>query len=168
MGYAERRAWSDQFIPAIKRIVGPLLLTPSTFDVDVQQATDLIVLTAKDMRIAARVRRNKYAMQYPYEFTVRSRYDGGCRTELQKLVDGWGDWMFYGHAEDSCAGFVRWMVIDLSAWRAHLIRDRGDLIYEEKSNGDGTHFVAFDVRSFQGQPPLLVASSFDLELKEAA
>jgi hypothetical protein len=54
--YRRDRAWSDAFIPAIKKIVGPYLLEPSSFEIDAQQATDLIVLLARDLRIAARVR----------------------------------------------------------------------------------------------------------------
>lgn len=175
MGYESDRAWSDQFIPAMRQIIGPFLLEPSSFEVDTKQASDLVVLRARDQMVACRVRRQGYAERYPYEFTVRSHRDSGARTEMEKLVDGWGDWMFYGH-EDGNGGFSRWWLIDLHSWRAALIRDGARtkagkvsrIRYESKSNFDGTHFVAFDLRSFPASPPILVGSSHDLPVLEAA
>lgn len=162
--YKLDRAWSDQFIPAIRQIVGPHLLVPSPLDVDCQQAADLIVLKARDMTIAARVRRFGYAERYPYEFTIRSKRDSGHKTELSKLMDGWGDWMFYGHASVSEGKLDRWWLIDLHAWRQRLLKQgykKGwcDLVIS-KSNGDGTHFVAFDLRRFS--PSILIAGSHPL------
>jgi hypothetical protein len=53
MKYAEDRQWSDRFIPEIKRIVGPYLLTTTPDEIDCSQAADLMVFTARDMRLAA-------------------------------------------------------------------------------------------------------------------
>lgn len=167
MSYESDRKWSDAFIPAMKQIVGPLLLEPSSFEIDTKQATDLVVLRARDHMIAARVRRTGYADRYPFEFTVRSARDSGSRTELEKLVDGWGDWMFYGHAASNGFGFDRWFVINLHHFRAALIRDKKQIVYQKKSNFDGTHFISFDVRSFPQSPPLLVAASHQVPMLEA-
>jgi len=159
--YAADRSWSDGFIPEIKRIVGPRLLEPSALWQDAKEATDLIVLTARDMRIAARVRRPGYS-QYAHEFTIRERRDSGVETELSKIINGWGDWLFYGHASNNNRTFEKWMIVDLHAFRAGLIRDGHagvELKYESKKNGDGTHFKAFDTRSFPKHPPILIASN---------
>lgn len=170
MSYADNRAWSDQFIPEIARIVGPHLLVPAPFEMDAKQATDLIVLKARDMTIAARVRRRGYLERYPYEFTIRSRLDSGTKTELSKIVDGWADWMFYAHAGEQHGKLAAWFLIDLSAFRAALIRDgvrrNPKITWEEKPNGDGTHFVAFDLRIFE--PSILVASSHEISQAQAA
>jgi hypothetical protein len=160
--YKNDRAWSDEYIPTIKRIVGPYLLEPAPIEEDCKRATDLIILAARDKRIACRMRRPGYAEKYPYDFTVRSERDSGAETELSKLVNGYGDWMFYGHAAPIGAGRIsRWMLIDLHSWRAHLIRaeDRTRVVPVSNDNGDGTRFLAFDVRKFCGRPPILVASS---------
>lgn len=158
MSYDFDRRWSDAFIPAIKKIVGPLLLEESTFDVDTKQAADLVVLNARDKMIAARIRRPGYAERYPFEFTIRAKRDSGAKTELEKIVDGFGDWMLYGHASSTGADLCRWMVIDLDGLRAALIRKKA--AWKKQSNGDGTHFVAFDVRSLPEY--CLVASSFEV------
>lgn len=158
--YAINRRWSDTFLPEIKRIVGAHLLKTATDLLDMKQATDLLMLDAKDMRIAARVRRPGYSATYPYEFTIRSRVPSGAETELSKIVNGKGDWMFYGHASATGLGLDRWWLIDLKAFRAALIRQANSgvsLRCGDKKNPDGSCFKWFDIRSFPKEPPLVVA-----------
>jgi hypothetical protein len=159
--YIEDRKYSDKFIPKIKQIVGPLLLNETDFEIDAKEATDLIVLYAKDMRIAARIRRPGFAERYGNQITIRAHRDSGAETELLKIVNGWGDWMFYGH-DDNKGNIFPWYLIDLAAFRAALIRDGQNgikLRYGDKSNHDGTYFKWFDLTSFPKTPPILVASS---------
>lgn len=149
--YDINRSWSDRYLPQIKTIVGEQLLKAAPDLLDTKQATDLLMLDAKDMRIAARVRRPGYADRYPYEFTIRSRIPSGGETELSKIINGAGDWMFYGHASASGEGFERWWLIDLRAFRAALIRrslEGSGLHWGSKVNDDGTAFTWFDIRSF--------------------
>lgn len=159
--------WSDRFIPQIKQIVGPFLLEQANFVLDTKQATDLIVLNARDLRIAARVRRPGYAERFPYEFTIRSHIDTGSKTEFEKIIDGFGDWIFYGHADNDDL-ICRWWLVDLNSFRANLIRDKTKLKFEKRSNGDGTHFVAFDLRSFSPIPPIIISGSHTLCGKDVA
>lgn len=163
--YGSDRAFSDRMIPQIKALVGPHLLDVAPLELDLKQATDLIIFRARDVRIAARVRRAGFAARYPYEFTLRCHRDSGAETELAKISKGWGDWLFYGHAADEWGcGIAPWWLIDLAAFRSALIRlpDRRRLVMGTKSNGDGTAFAYFDIRSFPADPPLLVASSAPL------
>lgn len=155
--YRIDRGWSDLMCDEIRRIVGPYLLRPTTFELDTKYAADFFVFTAKDMTIAARVRRPGYAARYQFDFTLRSRRDNGAKTELSKVIDGWGDWFFYGHAtEDNTID--GWRLIDLQVFRATLIRRRKLLSKgREKNNGDGTHFMAFDIREFPEN--LIIGSS---------
>lgn len=165
MSYKTDRSWSDQFIPTMRQIIGPHLLEPSSVELDTTQAADLVVFRARNVTIACRVRRHGYADRYPFQFTIRSARDSGARTELEKFTDGWGDWMFYGHAAEGGPTIERWWLLDLAAWRAALIRDRRALRPEVRSNGDGTHFVAFDIRNFKpsvGCKPLVIAASHPL------
>lgn len=157
MGYKQDRQWSDLLIPQIKQIVGPYLLEETSFEVDTKQAADLIVLSAKTLTVACRVRRSGY-LRYANQFTIRAKRDNGTDTELYKITNGWGDWMFYGHADDNNE-IIRWALIDLNHFRAHMIRDRGSIKKGMVANGDGTHFAWFDMTTFPPFPPLLVASS---------
>lgn len=162
MSYAEDRAWSDQFIPHIRAIVGPRLLVESPLEVDTKQAADLIVLKARDMTVAARVRRAGYAERYPWDFTLRSRRDSGAKTEFRKIVEGWGDWLLYGH-EGEKSRLARWLLIDLHELRAEMIYDahrpsrRLPDPMKPIANGDGTHFIAYNVRRLPSR--IVVASS---------
>jgi hypothetical protein len=138
--------------------------------VDTKEAADLIVLKARDMRVAARVRRPGYADRYRYQFTVRSRLTNGAKTEMRKLIEGFADWMFYGHADADEQGLEDWMLIDLNVWRRHLLETGYNggwhhLVEEEKPNVDGaTQFMAFDIRRFPRQ--MLIAGNIEWQEPE--
>lgn len=158
--YDLNRRWSDRFLPEVKRLIGGYLIEAAPDPYDHFRATDLMMLEARDMRVAARVRRPGYAQRYPYQFTIRSQVSSGAQTELSKIVNGNGDWMFYGHSNAAQTGLESWKLIDLRAFRAGLIRKGSSgLSWGKKSNADGTQFTWFDVRSFPSDPPLVVASS---------
>lgn len=164
MSYREDRTFTDQYTPAIKGIVGPLLLEPAPLEEDAFRATDLMILKARDLRIGCRMRRDGFKDRFPFDFTIRSKRDNGTETEMRKFVNGFGDWFFYGHAAKEGISIDRWMVVDLAAWRAHLILKGWQYFVAGKtgSNNDGTHFMAFDARKFQGPPKLFIATSFPL------
>jgi hypothetical protein len=142
--------------------VGPLLLKPAPLELDTKEATDLIVLHAKDMRIAARVRFDfkgtPVADLWPFEFTIRSHRASGSKTEMAKIREGFGDWFFYCHAVgDKDIGL--WWLIDLDVLRKMLTKCKEGtqfLKFEQRDNGDGTFFVAFDIRSFPANPSIII------------
>lgn len=159
LSYAENRQWSDIWIPEIRRIVGPYLLEPSSFEVDTTQATDLVIVSSAKIQIACRVRRKGYLPKYAHDFTVRSQTKFGTKTELEKLIGGAADWMFYAHEGDS--DFARWMLLNLDVWRREMIVNKRVRSAASRANripnGDGTYFNAFDVRDFPAD--LLISTS---------
>ncbi len=160
MSYRSDREWSDPYLPEIKKLVGPHLLVPAPFEVDAEEATDLIVLRARDMQIACRVRRPGYAdnPKFRRQFPIRCERDSGAKTELAKIIDGFGDWMFYGHATDREAEINPWFLLDLHVFRAALIRHRRQPVaFESLDNGDGTYFKAYDIDSLP--PQFVIAAS---------
>ena len=163
--FKEDFAWSTQFIPAIKQIVGPRLLVPASLELDTKEATDLIIFMARDMRIAARMRSVGYEEKYPYDFTIRSRRDSGSETELSKIMSGWGDWFFYGH-DGGNSKISHWRIFDLNVFRrSHHMHEIGLetikwVVHPNKDvngNRDGTWFRAYDALSFPRG--LVIASS---------
>lgn len=156
MGYSRDRDFSDRFIPQITTIVGPHLLCPASFEQDCREACDLTILRGRDMTIACRIRRPGY-LKFARQFTIRSERETGAKTELQKIIEGFGDWLFYGHATADFSSIVPWMLINLSAFRAHLILNLKTIRRGDQPNGDGTHFRFYDVDSFPADPPLLIA-----------
>lgn len=150
MSYRADREWADQHLPMVKTIIGPYLLTESPIERDRAEATDLIVLRARDMTIAVRLRRRsrRFWATHPHQFTLRCKRDSGATTELTKIIRGWGDWFFYGHADEGI--IYPWMLLDLGGLREAFIRDDGLLRRPDgiksgrQSNGDGTHFAYFN------------------------
>jgi hypothetical protein len=159
--------WQLRFLPTIKRLVGPLLLETASLDLDMAEATDLLVLRARDLRIGCRVRRMGYAERYPWDFTIRSKRDTGATTELEKITNGWGDLLFYGHeASQQSNDIEHWFLIDLASWRSYLMRRKvpwGNDI----PNGDGTYFRKWDVRDFTDQPPICLGASHPIPMRGA-
>lgn len=148
MTYAKDRHWSDQYIPHIKHIVGPRLLDNAPIEEDVKHATDLMIFTARDLRIAARVRRSGYLERYPYDVTIRYSRDSGVTTEHEKIQGGFGDWMLYGHAEPPPSRrLAAWWLLDLDVFRA-ATESRRVQPNNITANRDGTTFAAYDVRRF--------------------
>ena len=152
--YSENRSFSDAYTKRICGIVGPHLLTKAPYEIDTQQATDLVVIRSGKVAIAARVRRPGFIERYGYEFTIRSMHKNTSNTELQKIQQGFADWMFYGHASSKTdAVFDRWMLLGLDVFRRRL--NRGGYakglaeLGKFKVNRDGqTGLHAFDVRDF--------------------
>lgn len=156
MSYTDDRAFSDRFIPEIRKLIGPHLLVPASIEQDRCLATDLVLLRARDLMIACRVRRPGYENFWD-QFTMRAVRENGTKTELRKFVEGFGDWFFYGHAAPDLQFITRWMLIDLAAWRAHLML-RSPIRCGNQWNTDGeTAFRWYDIKSFPPDPPLLVA-----------
>lgn len=151
--------WQLQYLDEIKGIVGPLLLQQASIERDQNEATDLLVLKARDMRIACRVRRSGFAERYPWDITFRSYRPTGARTEYQKVFeDGWADWFFYGHAMDGqIIGLSRWLLVDLDAVRVHAHH----VAPQHRRNRDGTEFKVYDVRRFPPIPPVLIATGVE-------
>ena len=113
---------------------------------DQERNTDLMVLRAENKRIACRVRTAGELAKPGYcdEFTIRScRPASGSKTELAKIVDGWGDFLFYGFADHDRAGEIsHWFLGDLYVFRGwfarELIRCNGVVPGSLKRNGDGS------------------------------
>jgi len=152
-------SWSDRFIPAIKQAVGPYLLATAPLEVDRHEATDLIVLRNTGQSIAARVRRGNYWQRFQHQITIRVKRDSGSRTEFRKIAEGFGDLFFYAFASPGDdPSFASWKLIDLKAFRGHLILNCEQIKTGEQDNGDGTYFRWFDLRSFPDSPKLVIAS----------
>lgn len=118
MHWQSDKAWSDRFIPEIKRILGECLIGTATDDEDQQQNTDLITLRLPgEVRIACRVRKHAYLARYADEFTLRCSRPSGRATEAHKLLDGWGDYLFYGFATEDESRLAAWFVGDLQVFR---------------------------------------------------
>lgn len=109
-------------MPEIKRILAMHLLerliSEAPPDEDAERNTDLMVLALNtDVRIGCRVRRYKYFEKYSGQFTIRNTRPSGVKSELTKILENWGRYLFYGISNEAETGFVTWVIGDLSVFR---------------------------------------------------
>ena len=147
--WGKEKQWSDRFLPEIKSILGVYLIGEPPIEDDKHRNTDLIVLKMEAVRIGCRVRRAKYAGRYGGEFTIRCAIPNGGRTELSKIIEGWGDYFFYGFATEDENSLSLWTLADMNVfrlWHSQQLYKSGarDLPGQRKTNHDGSSdFVAF-------------------------
>lgn len=150
---ADKR-WSDRFIPEIKSILGVHLIGEPPQEEDAERNTDLMVLKLDAVRIGCRIRKNQYAARYGDEFTIRAGRPTGIKTELTKIIEGWGDFFFYGFSDEAEARLSTWVLCDLKVFRIWYVRklatmDAGEVPGFGKNNTDGSsNFAAFNLAWF--------------------
>lgn len=142
-GWEGRKAWADKFTPDVRRILGEMMTSTATLKQDREEATDLVIFSTGEMRIAMRVRDWQYSTKYPYDVTVRSRNPTPAfETELQKFQGGFCHYFFYGFGDPQTCKVTRWAMIDV----ARLADASTSSRWPTKVNPDGTGFTAFDLR----------------------
>jgi len=147
--YEKRRELGDRHLRKIRAIVGPYLLSKSPFQKDTQEATDLVMLRGRVKDVAVRVRRHKYLQRYPHDFTLRARTYAGRTSEVEKIMQGYADVMFYGWMNADQSDIKAWMILDLNSLRRAFMGCDWQNEYDTgtKPNGDGSKLRYFDVRS---------------------
>ncbi len=163
--WKQDKRWSDKFLPEIKSILGQVLISEPPVEEDQERNTDLMVLRLDAVRIACRVRTNKYlTMQdgrYRYEFTIRAGRPSGIKTELAKVIEGWGDYIFYGFSDVDDKNLAQWFIGDLKVFRSwyarYLFQNQGELPGFQKPNYDGSSF--FFAYSLYDLPNNFIVSS---------
>lgn len=172
IGWESDKRWSDQYLTGIKRILGEHLIGEPPEVEDQQRNTDLIALRMDAVRIGCRVRR-AYQLderpEYAQEFTIRTSRPSGENTELGKIIEGWGDYFFYGFGTDS-GTLTAWALCDLRVFRRwhsrELVRGGGRPPGREMSNRDGSS--KFHVFTYENLPADFVVASFGIAEKVAA
>lgn len=141
MTWQDDKRWSDRFLPEIKAILGVHLIGEPPVEEDAGHNTDLIVLKMEAVRIACRVRTYEYYQRYPDEFTVRAERPSGNKTELAKIVEGWGQYMFYGFSDEPQQQLIAWVLLDLNVfrlWHSSYLVNHKSLPGKLQSNTDGS------------------------------
>ena len=155
MTWREDLSWSNKFLPEIKRILGEYLISAAPMEEDAEHNTDLIVLKLDAIRIACRIRRYDYLARYPNEFTIRSGRPNGCKTELTKIIEGWGDYFFYGFSDEQETGLAAWSLCNLKVfrlWFNEQLFTHKQAPGQKQNNGDGSSsFRAFSIFALPGE-----------------
>jgi hypothetical protein len=141
--WRDDKRWSDRFIPEIKGHLGRVLISEAPAEEDAERNTDLVILTLRPWRVACRIREHKYLSRYGGEFTIRSSRPSNARTELGKILEGWGDFIFYGFAAPQGDSLSQWFIGSLNAFRLWHSRElfnspRGEMPGELQRNFDNS------------------------------
>jgi len=143
--YKDNREWSDRLLRRVAGILGEVFIQTSPDVEDMQHNTDLMVLNNRPHRYAVRIRKNRYS-KWADQFTIRSGLRSDIPTEFDKIIDGFGDYMFYGIANSERDDLVCYSIIDLDVFRNHL----GDSTVHAQvmENQDETKFLFFSYDQF--------------------
>ena len=169
MEWTEDKKWSDRFIPEIKRIIADVLICVAPIEEDMQRNSDLVVLKMDSVRVACRIRRHGYLEKYGDQFTIRAGRPSGIKTELSKIIEGWGDFLFYGFSDQEEKLLVKASMIDLDVFRLEFMRQlhrsSGRIPGISKTNHDNSSdLLAFEFKDF---PPELVVKKYIKPVKPA-
>lgn len=138
--YNEKRTFSDKFERQIKAILGGVFFQ-NEIHKDIHEATDLLILSIKaKLTFACRVRRNKYFDAFKNEFTIRKLEN---KSEIEKIINGFADYLFYGFCSEDEKNIVYYHIIDLDVFRKYCNLDR-----KLHDNKDGTYFYSFKFAEF--------------------
>ena len=139
----------------IKAILGVHLIGEPPVEEDAERNTDLIVLKMEAVRIGCRIRRFPYHAKYGDEFTIRAGRPSGVKTELTKIIEGWGDYFFYGFSDEDERRLLSWRLGDFKAFRLwfnrQLVVNHGVIPGAARVNGDkSSNFSAFRWDNIEG------------------
>lgn len=135
--------WQRRFIPVITPILGAHLIKEAPAVEDKTRNTDFMVLELGAVRVACRIRRWEQLAEFPKygdEFTIRASRPSGQDTELAKVVSGWGNYIFYGFADEPGGGLAAWLLGDLNVfrlWHSRALATKRRP-WVERSNRDGS------------------------------
>jgi len=118
LGYKNDIKLEQEFARIIKSILGNQFITQDR-DADLFQATDFLVLTFRQFKVAVRLRRfNEHYGRYKNEFTVRWTRPSGTKTEIDKIREGGADYLLYGFVIPEERKIISYFIADLLVFRA--------------------------------------------------
>ena len=148
-GYLKQREWADYFVAKQQAIIeeykGRLDFRKAEknhafrYDQkeDMERNTDLLIYEYNSLRIALRVRDTSKCKWR--DVTIRS-YNKGHKTEMDKIKEGFGDYMFYCWGsldENKIPTISDYLLFDLDCFRKY---NNYFLTESDKDNYDGTKF----------------------------
>ncbi len=133
--YETNRSFADGHDAAIRKIIqdniGRIMTVQLAGDVkDRRAGADYTVRCHAGGDVAVRVRRNIDHR----DLTIRS-FANGVRTELEKIISGYGDWYVYAWTDDNNR-ICDWVLVDLGRLRqAHMLSGRPTIMNPDGETG---------------------------------
>lgn len=146
--FNQQMSWQDKYIPLVSQKLGQVFMVRSSFEVDTQNATDLVMLRTDRMNFAVRLRKyDNYGSRYLQQFTIRAKTRHNNKTEIHKILEGNADYGFYGWVYEKNKRLKYWTIFDLDIFRKEVDKEtlNNKHLYMNK---DGTGFYVFDYKQF--------------------
>lgn len=147
MTYETQIRLERKFAQQIKAILGMTFIGQDAI-ADKHQATDFLVMTLYPIKVACRLRTYNYYLnpKYREQFTIRCWLASGNKTELQKIREGYCEYMFYGFVDQEEKNIIKYTIIDLNVFRDQ----EGGMVFEHCNNPgeDDSDFIACGLGQF--------------------
>jgi len=105
-----------RFTRIIKSILGNQFIVQDQIE-DLENGTDFLLLKMTPFKIGVRLRRHKYFLKYPDEFTIRWSRPSGVKTEIDKIREGLVDYIFYGFVDKLENEIIQYFIGDLKIFK---------------------------------------------------
>ena len=105
-----------KFSRQIKAILGNQFIIKDEIE-DLENGTDFMLLKVNPFRVGVRLRRYKFYLQYPDDFTIRWERPSGVSTEIHKIRQGKVDYILYGFVNASEKKILKYFIGDLNVFR---------------------------------------------------
>ena len=111
-------AFTAKFSQQLKAILGQQFIVED-IDEDQKRGTDFLVFSIKPFRVGVRLRRwYVYSNErYRNQFTIRWKLENGYPTEIDKIRDGFPDYILYGFCDEPEEKIVSYFIGDLEIFR---------------------------------------------------
>jgi len=140
----------EKFRPNIKAIFGvvydldPEEIRTASLKEDLKQATDLVL--PDGTAIGCRLRRSVIAIRFQHQFLLRAELPTGSKTELDKILSGYGDIYFYGFIDKLEKEIESWFIGDLDVFRE--VYDTVRPLAQGVTDSNGVRGLAFPLLNF--------------------
>lgn len=140
-GYDRDIILENRFSRIIRAILGLQFFTQREWE-DQNEGTDFAVFSSGPVRVAVRLRRNKFLLSYPNDITVRWSRPSGIRTEIHKIREGLVNHMLYGFVSSDEGSLVMYSIISLNPFPESPIS-------VHKNNPPDSELAVFKVNQFR-------------------
>ena len=104
-----------KFSRTLKAILGNQFIVQDKIE-DLENGTDFLLLRVNPFRVGVRLRRHKYYLQYPNDFTIRWERPSGVDTEIHKIRKGLVDYILYGFIDEEENKIIQYFIGDLAVF----------------------------------------------------
>jgi len=105
-----------KFTRTIKAILGNQFIYKDNIE-DLENGTDFLLLGMQPFKIGVRLRRHKYFLSFPNEFTIRWKRPSGVLTEIHKIMQGKVDYILYGFVSEDESQIIKYFIGNLEVFR---------------------------------------------------